>query len=200
MAAAAWGLRSAALRSRAPPFVHPWCQPAPVLNGGPDCALRQAGPRLPSSDDKPARSIIRAAYYPDIGAGRTRQGRGARGESTGRRAARDRFRAGGKPCGLVWRRRADAALLLAPALCNGFPLLQHDTGGYGARWFEGYLVPSRPAAYGLLLAATTHVSFWPLVMLLVPVLAFRPELDGLRRRWATAWRGAVGAQSLRRAD
>jgi len=100
----------------------------------------------------------------------------------------------------VWRRRADAALLLAPALCNGFPLLQHDTGGYGARWFEGYLVPSRPAAYGLLLAATTHVSFWPLVMLLVPVLAFRPELDGLRRRWATAWRGAVGAQSLRRAD
>lgn len=56
-------------------------------------------------------------------------------------------------------------LLLAPALWNGFPLLQHDSGGYLARWYEGYLVPSRPAAYGLLLAATTHVSFWPVVVL-----------------------------------
>jgi hypothetical protein len=37
---------------------------------------------------------------------------------------------------------------MAPALWNGFPLLQWDTGGYLARWFEGYLVPSRPAAYG----------------------------------------------------
>ncbi len=25
-------------------------------------------------------------------------------------------------------------LLLAPALWNGFPLLQYDTGGYLARW------------------------------------------------------------------
>lgn len=33
-------------------------------------------------------------------------------------------------------------ILLAPALWNGFPLLQYDTGGYLARWFEGYLVPS----------------------------------------------------------
>src|SRR5262249_62005282 len=56
-------------------------------------------------------------------------------------------------------------LLLAPALWNGFPLLQHDTGGYLARWFEGYLVPSRPAAYGLVLAATTHMAFWPVVVL-----------------------------------
>ena len=34
-------------------------------------------------------------------------------------------------------------LLLAPALWNGYPLLQSDTGGYLARWYEGYLVPSR---------------------------------------------------------
>ena len=34
-------------------------------------------------------------------------------------------------------------LLIGPALWNGFPLLQYDTGGYLARWFEGYLVPSR---------------------------------------------------------
>src|SRR5947208_7533945 len=33
--------------------------------------------------------------------------------------------------------------LLAPALWNGYPLLQYDTGGYLARWYEGYLVPSR---------------------------------------------------------
>src|SRR5262245_12765810 len=56
-------------------------------------------------------------------------------------------------------------LLMAPALWNGFPLLQYDTGGYLARWFEGYLVPSRPAAYGLVLAVTAHMAFWPVVML-----------------------------------
>ena len=30
------------------------------------------------------------------------------------------------------------ALLIAPALWNGFALLQYDTGGYLARWYEGY--------------------------------------------------------------
>ena len=44
------------------------------------------------------------------------------------------------------------AMLIAPALWNGFPLLQYDTGGYLARWYEGYLVPSRSAVYGLILA------------------------------------------------
>jgi hypothetical protein len=52
-------------------------------------------------------------------------------------------------------------LILAPAIWNGFPLLQYDTGGYLARPFEGYLVPSRPAAYGLLLAASAPFQFWP---------------------------------------
>ena len=33
------------------------------------------------------------------------------------------------------------SLLIAPALWNGYPLLQWDTGGYLARWYEGYLVP-----------------------------------------------------------
>ena len=32
-------------------------------------------------------------------------------------------------------------VLAAPALWNGFPLLEHDTGGYLARWFEGTLEP-----------------------------------------------------------
>src|SRR5262245_343256 len=40
------------------------------------------------------------------------------------------------------------AALLAPALCNGYPLLQFDTGGYLARWYEGYLVPSRSTVFG----------------------------------------------------
>ena len=32
---------------------------------------------------------------------------------------------------------ASFALLLAPALWNSYPLLQYDTGGYLARWYEG---------------------------------------------------------------
>jgi hypothetical protein len=54
--------------------------------------------------------------------------------------------------------------LTAPALWNGFPLLQWDTGGYLARWFEGYLVPSRPAAYGYLLLGGAWANFWPAVI------------------------------------
>jgi hypothetical protein len=54
---------------------------------------------------------------------------------------------------------------MAPALWNGFPLLQWDTGGYLARWFEGYLVPSRPAAYGYLLLGGAAADFWPVVAL-----------------------------------
>ena len=42
-------------------------------------------------------------------------------------------------------------MLLGPALWNGYPLLQSDTGGYLARWYEGYLVPSRSTVFGLYL-------------------------------------------------
>jgi hypothetical protein len=55
--------------------------------------------------------------------------------------------------------------LLAPALWNGFPFLQYDTGGYLARWFEGYLVPSRSVVYGLFVAAGWPLDFWPVVVL-----------------------------------
>jgi hypothetical protein len=54
--------------------------------------------------------------------------------------------------------------LLAPALWNGFPLLQYDTGGYLARWFEGYLVPSRSVVYGLFVVAGWPLDFWPVVV------------------------------------
>jgi hypothetical protein len=56
-------------------------------------------------------------------------------------------------------------LLIAPAIWNGFPLLQYDTGGYLARWFEGTLVPSRAVAYGLMLTAGAPLAFWPVIIL-----------------------------------
>jgi len=56
-------------------------------------------------------------------------------------------------------------ILLLPALWNRFPLLEFDTGGYLARWFEGYLVPSRSTTYGLFLFAGWPLEFWPNVVL-----------------------------------
>jgi hypothetical protein len=58
---------------------------------------------------------------------------------------------------------AAVLLLLAPALWNGFPLLQYDTGGYLARWYEGHLEESRSTVYGLYLVATARPDFWPAV-------------------------------------
>ena len=55
-------------------------------------------------------------------------------------------------------------LLLAPAMWNGFPFLQYDSGGYLARWFEGYLVPSRSTVYGLFAVAGWPLDFWPEVL------------------------------------
>ncbi|WP_291856303.1 hypothetical protein [Bradyrhizobium sp.] len=51
-------------------------------------------------------------------------------------------------------------MLIAPALWNGYPLLQVDTGGYLARWHEGYLVPSRSTAFGLYLHFGEDSAFW----------------------------------------
>jgi hypothetical protein len=51
-------------------------------------------------------------------------------------------------------------MLLAPALWNGYPLLQWDTGGYLARWYEGYLVPSRSTVFGLYLHYGVDSGFW----------------------------------------
>lgn len=55
-------------------------------------------------------------------------------------------------------------VLMVPALWNRFPLLQYDTGGYVARWYEGYLVPSRSTTFGLYLTATQALDFWPAVL------------------------------------
>ena len=51
-------------------------------------------------------------------------------------------------------------LLLAPAFWNGYPLLQWDTGGYLARWYEGYLVPSRSTVFGVYLHVGQDSGFW----------------------------------------
>ena len=51
-------------------------------------------------------------------------------------------------------------MLIAPALWNGYPLLQYDTGGYLARWYEGYLVPSRSTVFGLYLHFGENSHFW----------------------------------------
>src|SRR3954462_14398530 len=50
--------------------------------------------------------------------------------------------------------------LIAPALWNGYPLLQWDTGGYLARWYENYLVPSRSTVFGLYLHLGEATDFW----------------------------------------
>src|SRR5215203_3367461 len=55
---------------------------------------------------------------------------------------------------------AATLVLLAPAIWNRFPVLQYDTGGYLARWYEGYLVPSRSTVYGLYLHFGQGSSFW----------------------------------------
>ena len=51
-------------------------------------------------------------------------------------------------------------MLLGPAFWNGYPLLQSDTGGYLARWYEGYLVPSRSTVFGLYLHYGEPSYFW----------------------------------------
>jgi hypothetical protein len=60
---------------------------------------------------------------------------------------------------------ASVLILIAPAIWNGFPLLQYDTGGYLARWYEGTLVPSRAVVYGLILTLGVPLSFWPVLLL-----------------------------------
>ncbi len=63
--------------------------------------------------------------------------------------------------GVVWLTAVVIPLfLVAPALWNGYPLLQFDTGGYLARWYEGYLVPSRSTVFGLYLHYGEASGFW----------------------------------------
>ena len=91
------------------------------------------------------------------------------------------------------------AILIAPAVWNGFPLLQWDTGGYVARWYEGILVISRAAPYGLLLSATAAYAFWPVLLLqslvTVWIVALTLRAHGLGNR-PLLTTGVIAALSL----
>lgn len=74
---------------------------------------------------------------------------------------------------LFWARRAlqwvgiyaaMAAIMLLPAIWNGFPFIFADTGGYFIRPFEGSLELGRSALYGTFLAAGISLDFWPNVI------------------------------------
>ena len=83
------------------------------------------------------------------------------GKTGGRHIHTQLLRARGSDAALVWTAAIAVPLaLLAPAIWNGYPLLQWDTGGYLARWYEGYLVPSRSTVFGLYLHAGEGSSFW----------------------------------------
>ena len=56
------------------------------------------------------------------------------------------------------------ALVMAPALWNGFPILYPDIGGYLARPIEHNLELGRSALYGLFLLAGAPLAFWPNVL------------------------------------
>jgi len=77
-------------------------------------------------------------------------------------------------------------ILVGPALWNGFPLLQYDTGGYLSAWYDGRLHINRSAPYGLLLVAGQAPDFWPVVLvqsaLTVWVLALTLRAYGFGNR------------------
>jgi hypothetical protein len=54
--------------------------------------------------------------------------------------------------------------LMGPAIWNGFPLMEWDTGGYLARWYDHTLVINRAVPYGLLLNLGSPLAFWPVLV------------------------------------
>lgn len=57
------------------------------------------------------------------------------------------------------------AILLAPAMWNGFPFLFHDSGAYLDAFADWYLSPGRSALYGMLLFFGQWPDFWPAAIL-----------------------------------
>src|SRR5262249_7363826 len=64
------------------------------------------------------------------------------------------------------------AMLLVPALWNGFPFIFADTGGYLARPYLHQLDLGRSALYGLFLALGVGFDFWPVVLVQAVVCAW----------------------------
>ena len=92
----------------------------------------------------------------------------------------------------IARRLAAVLVLLLPAMWDGFPLLEYDTGGYLARWFEGILVPSRSTTYGLFLAAGWPLDFWPIVILQAAAAVWIIGVMLRIHRFSTAAAGLLG--------
>jgi hypothetical protein len=67
---------------------------------------------------------------------------------------------------------AATVILLVPAIWNRFPLLEHDTGGYLARWFEGTLVVSRSTVYAIFALVLAHPDLWPIVIVQAALTVF----------------------------
>lgn len=80
---------------------------------------------------------------------------------------------------------AMAAIMLVPAIWNGFPFVFADTGGYLLRPIEGNLALGRSALYGAFLAAGGSLNFWPNVMvqalLCAWVVSLALRVQGLQR-------------------
>ncbi len=76
--------------------------------------------------------------------------------------------------------------LMAPALWNGFPLMEWDTGGYLARWYDHTLVVNRAVPYGLVLNLGSALAFWPVLivqsLLTIWVLALILRVHGFGNR------------------
>ena len=93
---------------------------------------------------------------------------------------------------VIWAIAAAIPLiLLAPAFWNGYPVLQSDTGGYLARWYEGYLVPSRSTVFGLYLHYGEHSYFWlnlaAQALATMWILQLTLRAFGLARPWRLFW-------------
>jgi hypothetical protein len=76
--------------------------------------------------------------------------------------------------------------LVTPAIWNGFPLLEWDTGGYLARWYDHTLVINRAVPYGLFLNIGSVFAFWPVLLvqsaLTIWVLALMLRAHGFPNR------------------
>ncbi|HEY0302576.1 MAG TPA: hypothetical protein VGC36_14620, partial [Rhizomicrobium sp.] len=67
---------------------------------------------------------------------------------------------------------AMTAVLLAPAVWNGFPIIFPDTGGYLTVAITGAPLPGRSALYGLFLRAGIPLAFWPCIILQCALMAW----------------------------
>ena len=89
------------------------------------------------------------------------------------------------------------AVLSAPAIWNRFPLLQWDTGGYIARWYEHSLVISRSRNSTLLAASGRAIALRTSPTINVRVTVFTPTLPAPAGAYGTFRAAAYGRSRSR---